>query len=179
MAPKSTKLKQFVDNRGRLVDLGTSLKRFSNELELYPQNIIYTESNQNALRGLHYQENPGLIKQLFVLEGTILDVIVNIDQRSSDFLKPKYFLLQGNKPQVLLIPDNYLHGHITISEYARLIYFITGDYNPQGQFTVRWNDSTLDIAWTYEKPILSEKDKKGLSINTFLEKISLNSPAQS
>ena len=51
---------------------------------------------------------------------------------------------------------------LVISDTADFAYKCTDFYDPSDQNTIIWNDKTLDIPWPTKKPIISEKDKKGI-----------------
>jgi dTDP-4-dehydrorhamnose 3,5-epimerase len=45
-----------------------------------------------------------------------------------------------------------------LSETADVEYKCSDYYAPQDQFTVRWDDPQLGIAWPLKNPVLSAKD---------------------
>ena len=45
---------------------------------------------------------------------------------------------------------------------AKVIYHLTGYYNPKEQRCIHWNDEDLGIDWPLQNnPLVSDKDKKG------------------
>ncbi len=71
-------------------------------------------------------------------------------------------LTEDNK-QMLWIPPKFAHGFYVISETAEFQYKCTDFYDPTSERSIIWNDNTIGIEWPLDgnKPLLSEKDKKG------------------
>lgn len=145
-----------IDSRGYLVETMRSSK-----FDFIPAQENVCFSYKNVLRGLHYQIEPKQSKLLYVLHGKILDVCINIHTG-----KIYEFILE---PFVTLyIPDNFLHGYSILSDSALVCYKMDGEYNPEKCLVVSPIDNTLNINWRVD-PILSDKDKNGLSFVEFLK----------
>ena len=62
---------------------------------------------------------------------------------------------------MLFIPEGFAHGFVVLSEEAELNYKASGEYAPQADCGVIWNDKDINIDWEIDfEPILSEKDTK-------------------
>ncbi|GAL08678.1 dTDP-4-dehydrorhamnose 3,5-epimerase [Photobacterium aphoticum] len=73
------------------------------------------------------------------------------------------FLSAQNKRQ-MWVPEGFAHGFYVTSNEAEFVYKCTDYYNPAAEHSILWNDETLSINWPLDgKPILSDKDKNGLS----------------
>lgn len=97
------------------------------------------------------------------IKGEIFDVAVDIRKGSSPFGKwVGVYLCQENK-KILWIPPGFAHGFLVLSEYAEVIYLVSGaEYLPEYDAGIYWKDETIGIEWPLEKVeriILSEKDK--------------------
>jgi dTDP-4-dehydrorhamnose 3,5-epimerase len=120
-----------------------------------------SKSSYGVIRGLHYQLNPyAQAKLVRVLEGTILDVAVDIRKGSPTY--GKYFgieLSAENKKQ-LFIPAGFAHGFSVLSETAVVMYKCDALYNKQSEGGIRFDDADLNIDWKVEpaRAIVSEKD---------------------
>ena len=77
MYPKKISLKKFSDNRGYLLELLP--KKFKKKFVYF----IITKSKKNVLRGLHYDKNLQEEKLIFLLEGKILDVCINLKNKKN------------------------------------------------------------------------------------------------
>ncbi|MFQ5449803.1 MAG: dTDP-4-dehydrorhamnose 3,5-epimerase [Nitrospinaceae bacterium] len=116
-------------------------------------------SKKGALRGLHYQEEPGQAKLVRVTHGEVFDVVVDVRKNSPSFGKwIGVCLSEGNRLQIY-IPIGFAHGFCTLSDTAELLYKCSDYYNPAGERGIRWNDPDIGIEWPIQNPILSEKDK--------------------
>ena len=68
-------------------------------------------------------------------------------------------LSEENK-YMLFIPEGFAHGFVVLSEEAELLYKASGEYAPQADCGVLWNDPDINVDWGIDfEPILSEKDK--------------------
>jgi len=127
----------------------------------------HSKSTKDVLRGLHYQLPPKEQGKLIrAIQGEIFDVVVDIRKDS-----PTYgqwlgeVLSAGNKKQ-LWIPPGFAHGFLTLSETAEILYKTTDFYASECERCIAWNDPEIGIEWPLQgKPILSEKDMRGLSLS--------------
>jgi dTDP-4-dehydrorhamnose 3,5-epimerase len=120
-----------------------------------------SKSSYGVIRGLHYQLNPYAQSKLVrVLQGVILDVVVDIRKGSPTF--GKYFsieLTEENKRQ-LYIPTGFAHGFSVLSETAVVLYKCNAFYNKESEGGIRFDDTDIKIDWQIEgaKAIVSDKD---------------------
>ncbi len=119
-------------------------------------------SNKNVVRGLHFQAPPFEQGKLVrVVQGAVLDVVVDIRSKSPTFGQTfKIELTEENKKQ-LWIPPGFAHGFSTLEDQTIFQYKCTNLYQPSSEGCVLWNDDQLKIDWQVEQPIISEKDSKG------------------
>lgn len=133
------------------------------------KNIICVRSVRNVLRGLHFQKTIPQRKIIHLIEGEILDVTVDIDPSSPNFLRPNYFEMETKERNCLLVPENFLHGYRVTSNEAIIQYYMDQPYIEENQISVKFCDKKLAIDWGNESNlILSEKDREGLDLSTFL-----------
>ncbi|MBV8267961.1 MAG: dTDP-4-dehydrorhamnose 3,5-epimerase [Planctomycetaceae bacterium] len=117
-------------------------------------------SAKGVLRGLHYQEPYPQGKLLFVLQGEIFDVAVDIRRGSPSFGRwVGVTLSSGNKRQ-LYVPPGFAHGFCVTSDTALVIYKCTEVYRPEADHGVRWDDPRIGVEWPAGQPLLSEKDRR-------------------
>ena len=51
------------------------------------------------------------------------------------------------------------------------MYYLNSEYYYKNdECGILWNDLNLNIDWPFNKPILSTKDKKNITLNKFIEK---------
>ena len=122
-----------------------------------------SKSSFGVLRGLHYQLAPhAQTKLVRVVEGTVLDVAVDIRQTSPTFGKHVVAELSSQNKKQLLIPKGFAHGFVVLSEEAIFSYKVDNYYKPRYERGIAFNDTTLKIDWKVElKDLkLSLKDQK-------------------
>ena len=114
------------------------------------------------MRGLHFQKPPfSQAKLVQVIDGTVLDVAVDIRKNSPSFGLWTAVELSGENKKQFLLPKGVAHGFIVLSEKAIFTYKCDELYHPESECTLRHNDTILNIDWQLplEQRILSEKDK--------------------
>ena len=128
-------------------------------------------SNKNVLRGLHAQAINPQGKYLSVIKGKIFDVMVDLRSKSKTFGQYFSILLSEKNCKSIYIPEGFAHGFIAIDNENIISYNCTNYRNAKSELTLKWNDSDINIKWPKIKPILSNKDNNGLSLNDFIKKV--------
>lgn len=129
------------------------------------QNCFVINKKKFTLRGLHFQKKPfSEAKIITCIKGEIFDVIVNINKRSSDYLKWKSFLLSEKNNHSLFIGKDYAHGYLTLKENTIVNYQIFGKYLKNKQSGLAWNDKKINIKWPNKPLVLSKKDRNFLKL---------------
>ncbi|MBF0433265.1 MAG: dTDP-4-dehydrorhamnose 3,5-epimerase [Fibrobacteria bacterium] len=119
-----------------------------------------SRSTKGVLRGLHYQIPYTQGKLVYVMEGEVLDVAVDIRKGSPTFGQWKGFTLTAENKKQLYIPPGFAHGFEVLSDSALFCYKCTEFYHPECDKGILWNDPTIAIEWQTKEPSLSEKDKR-------------------
>lgn len=120
-------------------------------------------SYYGVLRGLHFQFGAfSQAKLVRILRGRVLDVIVDIRQKSPTFGQHLSVELSAENRKQLFIPRGFAHGFVTLSDYAEFAYKCDNFYNRDFEAGVHYKDPKLGIDWKLpEKDLVtSEKDKK-------------------
>jgi dTDP-4-dehydrorhamnose 3,5-epimerase len=118
----------------------------------------HSRSRKGTLRGLHAQWPNPQGKLVRCVEGVIWDVTVDVRKGSPSFGKHVGEELSAENFRQVYAPPGLLHGFCVLSDVAQVEYKCTTAYDPDGDFSVRWDDPELAIAWPLDAPILSEKD---------------------
>lgn len=155
------KPKVFGDNRGFFMESYKKSDFFENGIAVEFNQDNHSKSTAHVLRGLHYQARPyGQAKLVRCSRGRIYDVAVDIRPNSKTFGKYVKVELSEENKQMLFIPEGFAHGFVVLSDVAELLYKASGEYNPQADRGVLWNDTDININWEIDfEPILSDKDK--------------------
>ncbi len=152
--------KVYSDNRGFFFENFKESNFISNGITKFVQDN-FSHSIQGVIRGLHYQNNPkSQDKLITVLNGEIFDVAVDIRKNSPTYGKWVAEILSKNNHKSLYIPKGFAHGFCVLSKEADVLYKVSNEYSPKDERGVIWNDPTIKIPWSVEKPIISEKDSK-------------------
>ena len=152
----------FSDDRGYFFE---SFKQ--NELnEFLGFDINFCQDNESkstygVLRGLHYQETPfAQAKLVRVIQGSVLDVAVDIRKNSSTFGKHISIELNDQNKKQLFIPRGFAHGFVVLSENAVFSYKVDNYYNGEFDRGIAFDDKVLEINWKLKKSdiLISDKD---------------------
>ena len=157
--PKVLKTKIFNDNRGFLKET------FQNKVinKKFPFDIM-SFSKKNVLRGLHLQTVNSQAKLITVTYGKIFDVAVDLRKNSKTFGKYVSIVISHNDSFSFYIPEGFAHGFVCLSKTCTVNYKCSIYRHAKSERTISWDDKDLDIKWPIKKPILSVKDKNGLSL---------------
>ena len=148
----------FEDERGYFFESYRTPIFKNNELPINFVQDNEVKSTKGVLRGLHYQFNRPQGKLVRVISGSILDVAVDIRKGSPTFGQSEIVHLTAENNKMLYIPEGFAHGYLVTSSESIVVYKCTDIYDPNDQFGIIWNDETIGVDWTYDSPILSEKD---------------------
>ena len=154
--------KVFGDERGFFME--SFNQKLFNEAVGQPIDFVqdnHSRSSKNVLRGLHYQLPPHAQGKLVrVTNGGVLDVAVDMRQRSATFGQWVSAELTGGNHRMMWIPPGFAHGFLVLSESADFLYKTTDYYAPQSEAALRWDDPTVNISWPLggEQPVVASKD---------------------
>jgi dTDP-4-dehydrorhamnose 3,5-epimerase len=121
-----------------------------------------SRSVRDVVRGLHYQLEPhAQTKLLRVLEGSILDVVVDLRKNSPAFGTWSAIELSAENRLQLLVPKGCAHGFRVVSENATVFYKCDEFYYPGSERGLLFSDPGLAIDWGIgpERALVSEKDR--------------------
>jgi len=123
----------------------------------------HSRSAKGVLRGLHYQKTKPQGKLVRVVRGEVFDVGVDLRKRSPTFGCWQGVWLSEDNHRQLWLPPGLAHGFIVTSESADFEYKCSDYYDPEDEGCLIWNDPDVGIEWPLVNPLLSDKDKAGLS----------------
>lgn len=121
-----------------------------------------SKSEYGVLRGLHYQLGEhAQAKLVRVLEGEVLDVVVDIRKGSPTYGQSYSEVLSDKNYLQMIIPRGFAHGFVVLSETAVFSYKCDNFYNKESEGGILYNDPELNIDWRVDpKDIkLSPKDE--------------------
>ena len=129
--------------------------------------IVFVQDNQSksykgVIRGLHMQKGAAAQAKLVrVLEGSVLDIAVDLRKGSPSFGKHYAIELTGDNHKQFFVPAGFAHGFLVLSETATFFYKVDKFYEPGDEVGIMYNDEDLNIDWRLPTAelIFSEKDK--------------------
>jgi len=159
----------FEDQRGYFFE-SFNQNRFEN---LSKQKFVFVQDNESksikgTLRGFHYQLGPFTQSKLVrVIDGEVLDVVVDVRKTSKNFGKHWSFKISSENKKQLFIPKGYAHAFLTLSDTAIFSYKVDNYFSPNHDRTIIWNDKFLQIDWEFNESdlIISDKDRKGIKFS--------------
>jgi dTDP-4-dehydrorhamnose 3,5-epimerase len=154
--------KIFNDERGYFLE-SYNEKTFQNGIG---QPVQFVQDNQSysskgVLRGLHYQTGEhAQAKLVRVLQGEVLDVVVDIRPNSKTYGETFSVVLSGENQKQFYIPRGFAHGFLVLSETATFFYKCDNFYNKESEGGIIYNDKSLNIDWKFsnDELLISEKD---------------------
>ena len=154
----------FEDNRGFFFE-SFNIEAFSKSTSLHPIFVQdnHSKSSRGVLRGLHYQVPPySQAKLARVIQGEVLDVVVDIRKHSPTFGQYVTHTLSAENKKLIWIPEGFAHAYLTLSETSEFLYKVTNFYSPVYERCILWNDNFLRIDWpSFLKIKVSAKDALG------------------
>jgi len=122
-----------------------------------------SKSSRGVLRGLHYQLHPAAQTKLVrVIQGSVLDVAVDIRKNSPTFGQHVAVELSGENKKQLLVPRGFAHGFVVLEDDTIFAYKVDNYYSPINDRGIAFDDEKLGIDWKIPKEelLLSDKDTK-------------------
>ena len=118
-----------------------------------------SRSTRGILRGMHLQQPNPQGKLVWVPDGAVFDVALDVRVGSPTFGKWVGFELSAANHRQLWIPPGFAHGFVVTSETCLFAYKCTALYAPSDEVGVAWNDPDIGIQWPTLDVQLSAKDK--------------------
>jgi len=159
----------YGDHRGYFMEV---YKR--NEFEQNIGNYDFMQDNESCStkgvwRGFHYQLAPyAQAKLVRVIQGTILDVALDIRQGSPTFGHYVSVELSGENKRQLFIPKGFAHGFLVMSDFALFTYKVDNPYRPAYERAIRFNDPEIGLCRDMpleNAVIVSDKDRQAPFLN--------------
>jgi dTDP-4-dehydrorhamnose 3,5-epimerase len=152
----SRSLSPKLDERGYFIE---GLRNYD-----LPENVdnfvqdSYSFSKKNVLRGMHIQ-----LKQwqlITIIEGSIVDVLINLERTSGNFLKSASFTLSWDGLNQILVAPGFAHGFAVISDTAKIHYKSSVYYGSTEQFGIRWDSPEIIGYWPGLEWTISQRDQE-------------------
>lgn len=185
---KVIRFARFADERGYFTEPyrksdtlnHPDLKAFSG-IEFVQANESY--SKRGVCRGLHFQWNPFMGKLVRTLAGHMVDVVLDIRKGSPTLGKAIAYDMpvstEDKYSEWIWVPPGFAHGNF-FTENSQIEYMCSGEYSPNCEAGISplsddidWSLCSTELKDLFGKVVrkggvLSEKDRKGLSLTQWL-----------
>jgi dTDP-4-dehydrorhamnose 3,5-epimerase len=131
----------------------------------------HSVSRARTLRGLHFQRRNPQGKLVRVIQGTVLDIAVDVRIGSPTFGLWAAVTLSCADFRQAYVPPGFAHGFYVLDGPAHVEYKCTSLYDPESQMGVAWNDPQLAIRWPDKNPILSASDARLPPLTAILDQL--------
>lgn len=175
---KAISYHRFADERGYF----TETFRESDLAKVIPgftiKQVNESFSKKGVIRGLHFQWDPFMGKLVRTVKGHMIDLFLDIRKKSPTYGKISALDMPSRNEDGsgtwIWLPVGFAHGCIFLEETS-IEYFCTSEYSPGNEAGI--SPLSPDIDWSLcdpqvksmidavmkEGPIISEKDKKGVT----------------
>jgi dTDP-4-dehydrorhamnose 3,5-epimerase len=165
----------FADDRGYFLETfneQTFAKAIGKQMHFVQDNE--SKSNAGVVRGLHLQKGEhAQAKLVSVVQGKVLDVVVDVRVDSPTFLQHIAVELSGQNKTRLLVPRGFAHGFSVLEDNTIFSYKCDNFYNKASEAGIAWNCDLLNIDWQVKltKAIVSNKDALLPNSKLFCEEV--------
>lgn len=151
----------FGDNRGWFSESYNEKIFKENGINIsFVQDNHSFSSQKGVLRGIHFQNNPyPQTKLVRCTKGRIWDVAVDLRKSSPTYLKWFGIELSADNHKMLLVPQGFGHGFVTLEDNCEVQYKVDNVYDKASDRSIKYNDPQIGIEWPMTDVMLSDKDK--------------------
>ena len=155
--PKLIETPKFEDNRGFFYKTYNYEEFKEISLNFKPKEQFFSVSNENVLRGMHFQTKGYAHEKLVTcLSGKVLDVIVDLRTNSKYFKNVISIELDSANPYSLYIPIGFAHGFVSFKNNTLMQYLTSSVYNQNFDAGVHWK--SINFKWPNQEYLVSERD---------------------
>jgi dTDP-4-dehydrorhamnose 3,5-epimerase len=149
--------KTFKDQRGEFVKTIHKDLFIEKGLKWSFEESFFSVSNKNVFRGMHFQYAPyDHDKLVYVINGSILDIVVDLRSYSPTYGKYFQIELSGDNRKALYIGKGFAHGFLALEDNSIVEYHTSTMQNKESEGGVKWN--SLGFNLPMQDIIISERD---------------------
>jgi len=162
--PLVLSVRRFGDHRGYFMETYAEADfRAVGVTARFVQDNQSLSATPGTLRGMHFQLPPrAQAKLVRVLQGAILDIVVDIRRASPGYGKFATCRLTAEGGEQFFVPEGFAHGFVTLEPDTIVAYKVSDTYAPDCDRGLAWDDPDLALPWPDLPggPILSDKDRR-------------------
>lgn len=164
----------FFDNRGYFYESYNKEKMLNLGIDANFVQDNESKSKVMTIRGLHWQAGEfAQAKLVRVIQGAVIDFVLDIRKSSPSFGKFEFVLLTGSNKIEFYVPRGFAHGFIALDNDTIFSYKCDNFYNKESERGINMLDPKLDLlnkikhfmknkmsySIDVERVIISDKDK--------------------
>lgn len=158
--------KVFKDDRGVFVKTYNQSVYKELGIDLDIKERYFSVSQKDVIRGMHFQTPPAdHVKLVSVMQGSILDVVLDLRKISSTYGKYYNIDINANDGKTIFIPKGFAHGFMALEDDTIVEYNQTTEYAPNNDEGIKYNSFGFD--WGIQKPIMSSRDLEFKNFNDY------------
>lgn len=154
------------DRRGEFQKLFQKSIYFKKGIDINIDEHFFSVSHKGVIRGMHFQLPPhGQEKLVYVLQGEILDAVVDLRPDSNTFKEVITVNLSSMAAKALFIPKGLAHGFQSLKDNTITVYLQSEEYNSESDSGI--SPLSINVDWPVKNYFISEKDKDLISLKKF------------
>ncbi len=155
------------DLRGEFVKPFTISSQVYKDLDFRVAEYFYSVNRKNVFRGFHFQLPPhDHEKIVFVIQGAILDVVIDLHKSRKIYGVPQVFQMQDTERNALYIPKGYAHGFLTLCDNTIVGYLQSSPQVREAESGLHWQ--SVDFKWDADSPpLVSPRDQDFIPLQKF------------
>jgi len=149
----------FPDSRGFFLETFRAgiYRELGVDVEFVQDN--HSRSQHAAIRGFHFQLQPGQAKLVRCARGTVYDVAIDLRRDSPTYRRWEGFELSDTNHRQLFVPVGFAHGFCVTSEIADVTYKVSSYYDPATERGIAFDDPDVGVEWPVDEPLVSDRDR--------------------
>jgi len=161
------------DKRGLFYESFNDLLLKKINFKNFPQENIIFSKKKYTFRGIHIQSKNPQAKILHILRGDAISYVVDLRKNSLTFGNYIKVKLLSQQHLILFISEGFGHGLLTLNENVLIKYKVSKKYSKNHSINIAYDDKDINIKihpLIKKKLLLSDADKKGISLNDYKRK---------
>jgi len=149
--------KSMSDQRGLFVKTFHKTAFQEMGINFVPEEEFYSVSDENVLRGMHFQLPPyDHAKLVYCTHGRALDVLVDLRKGRPTFGRSVAIELSSVNHRMFYVPSGIAHGFLALAPDTLMMYKTTVVHSPSHDAGIRWDSFGFD--WGTLNPVASVRD---------------------
>lgn len=161
------KLQKYMDERGFFrPDLNSLILEDLGFGNFFQKNI--SMSTKGVIRGMHWQNrNSGQTKIISCIQGTVVDVVIDLRKDSKTYGSINSFKLNSDEPIYLKIPVGFAHGFQALEDKTLFSYWVNSPFAPSDEMSISPLSPELEIYWENLTRIVNDRDSNAVTFKEF------------